>query len=919
MQSAARALTLFFMTFCLCSCVTQREFEPTLDASGTGRYFLPLVLAPGTRLFYMPASVNEHEGTFLLDTGANVVALDLDYALELGLTCRRPPIWQRPRGNIRKTVRTTRIDTLRMGREVFRDFRVAVIDLDHFPEELDGIIGIPVLKHLRFLFDCQNRELVLRPERITDRTLPLKLKDNRPLLEMRVYDKPLEMLVDTGCSQSSLAGEDWSFARDHPETMAFSMKSKNCTIDRIVERERSFLCVPECSIGDMPVKCVFADARSPVFQGSNILGVDIFGEHAVTFDMPAGTIHFSKRTSTEGASDLAYREGLVDSYLELAKRQKEMGKQDEAVGSYEKAIDLQEGLVEQHPQDIDYRSDLAHSYNGLGVVHHQQAPEEALNAYQKAREMGERLVVEDPEEDSYQTQLGWVYNNLGLLREKMGVADEALAWHQKAIEVRRRLVKRKPDVPGYREELGSSYSRIAKLQTKTGCDDDALISYQEAIAHREALVAHEPAAAEHQDQLAGSYYELGGLQRAMGKRDEACASYKEAIELRERLVVQHPDVVRYRRGLAASYYCLGREQRENGSAAEATAAYLKAVVYYEMLTSCPDSYTETRKWLAHSHHELGMSRQNEGELSQARDAYQKAIAIRVRLVAGNPTVGEHRNGLAWSYNNLGNVQKAMGGADEAANSYRQAIEVREKAIATGLTVREYRSGLATTYVNLGKLQRDTGYPEEALLSYEKAVEVREELAREDTTSTAYWTVLADTHYERGNLQRDIGKRDEAVSSYEQAVEQCRKAVELSPEDGRVRGAFGWYLYLVGRYDESLAESERAIRTGPKLAFVHANIGLIHAIRSDLAQAMPCYERVVALKPEDLDRLAGADLRDALQSQTLPPAGVHYALAFLYETQDNRGAAREHYQAYIDAIKEGEFSERARQRLAQLAE
>src|SRR5262249_41422276 len=64
----------------------------------------------------------------------------------------------------------------------------------------------------------------------------------------------------------------------------------------------------------------------------------------------------------------AYRAELARCYFNLATESCSLGRRDDEVTSYEKSRDLRAALVEAHPKNLDFRSDLGRSLNNLGLT-----------------------------------------------------------------------------------------------------------------------------------------------------------------------------------------------------------------------------------------------------------------------------------------------------------------------------------------------------------------------------------------------------------------------------------------------------------------------------------------------------------------------------------------------------------------------
>ena len=169
---------------------------------------------------------------------------------------------------------------------------------------------------------------------------------------------------------------------------------------------------------------------------------------------------------------------------------------------------------------------------------------------------------------------------------------------------------------------------------------------------------------------------------------------------------------------------------------------------------------------------------------------------------------------------------------------------------------------------------------------------------------------ADVHSGVGYAYRKLGMHDEAV--------RClSKAVELGPEDGANHAGLGRALYLVGRYDDAMAASLRALELDPGLADAYVNLALLHLLKRDLGKALSSYGKAVELRPKDVEYERVKVLLHLLEKR--PEAfEAHYLLASYYEKKGDTAEAREHYQKYVDAAKEGEFVELAKERTRELS-
>jgi tetratricopeptide (TPR) repeat protein len=153
-----------------------------------------------------------------------------------------------------------------------------------------------------------------------------------------------------------------------------------------------------------------------------------------------------------------------------------MGRSDEALAHYQKALELDPHRVDAH-------------YNLGSLLESMGRTNEALVYYQKALEI-------DPNHAKG-------HNNLGVLLRGMGRPDEALAHYLRASAID--------------PNFGDVHYNLGNLFEDMGRTDEAFAHYQKAL--------------EIGTNQAETHYNLGFLLAKMGRADEAMAHYQKAFEL----------------------------------------------------------------------------------------------------------------------------------------------------------------------------------------------------------------------------------------------------------------------------------------------------------------------------------------------------------------------------------------------------
>ncbi|HTX39887.1 MAG TPA: tetratricopeptide repeat protein [Bryobacteraceae bacterium] len=160
--------------------------------------------------------------------------------------------------------------------------------------------------------------------------------------------------------------------------------------------------------------------------------------------------------------------------------------------------------------------------------------------------------------------------------------------------------------------------------------------------------------------------------------------------------------------------------------------------------------------------------------------------------------------------------------------------------------------------------------------------------------------------------------EEANTSYRQlrsddAVRLYRDYLKLCPQRADVRVFLGAALLNLNRLDEALAEAQRALKQDARMAKAYVLEGRVYSARQQWDLAAGCFEKAVALQPNDSDawyfagraaceadhcQKAVEDFRSALQFAPRE-SRVYEGLGLAYETL---GQSAEAERAYRQALQ-----------------
>jgi Flp pilus assembly protein TadD len=106
------------------------------------------------------------------------------------------------------------------------------------------------------------------------------------------------------------------------------------------------------------------------------------------------------------------------------------------------------------------------------------------------------------------------------------------------------------------------------------------------------------------------------------------------------------------------------------------------------------------------------------------------------------------------------------------------------------------------------------------------------------------------------LLSDLGWVYYGQGRYEEALAEFQKAVELDPKDAEARNGLGDIYHMQGRYEEAVAELWRAIALEPENPDPHNSLGWVYADQSKFGMAIPEFRKAIRLDPEHANAHSG---------------------------------------------------------------
>jgi serine/threonine-protein kinase len=225
----------------------------------------------------------------------------------------------------------------------------------------------------------------------------------------------------------------------------------------------------------------------------------------------------------------------------------------------------------------------------LGLVYHRMGqllsdlrkPPESLESYERAMAIQQELVDANPGVAEFRSELASTLSEYAVRLWDSGRPDESMVFHRRAREIQRELVDGHPQTTEFRRALALSESSIGALLRYTGHPTEALESFERALAILLPLAESNPSSAALQNTLAHTLMRIGAVLVETGRPAEARRPVEKAVAIAHSLADANPTVNGFHDTWAVLLAKLGRIHQTERRVAEAVVAYRKAAAILE--------------------------------------------------------------------------------------------------------------------------------------------------------------------------------------------------------------------------------------------------------------------------------------------------------------------------------------------------
>jgi tetratricopeptide (TPR) repeat protein len=508
---------------------------------------------------------------------------------------------------------------------------------------------------------------------------------------------------------------------------------------------------------------------------------------------------------------------------------------------------LLENVVEEFPDEIQYRAELASAYVSHGSELAGISPASGRrDAHRDAVAILEQVVGDSPNVVDYQIRLSSAYMSLGSRPDlDFHEAEQAL---QNAIRLCTRLVAEFPDQLLYKLELANGHYCLGYMLVGRGRSEAAEKSYRNVLA----LCATSDDATSSLNQrwlLALGHSGLAVVLAATSRADEAESACREAIRLRAKLVLDFPDVPNYLASLADEYNRLGILLHNARKFAESAEERLKAAGMYEKLAAQFPGEPVYAMLQAEMYYYLVDTYELDNRPREAKDAWSKVVQLYDTSAAPILKDSTDETLRANAYFIYARGLAARNRPREAEQACYVALKLQEKLVAKTFPSSVGRPGpnsrLATLHHLLGRLFQASNRPQEAENAYRRALE--------------FWPTRAMYHNDLAWLL--VSYPDPRIHKPAEAVALAKKACGIQPKMYNVWNTLGVAHYRAGDYRDAIAALEKSNELGREIEFGFNAlfIAMCHGQLGAKEQSRDWYEKAVnwhekrPTKSEELER------------------------------------------------------------------
>jgi len=260
----------------------------------------------------------------------------------------------------------------------------------------------------------------------------------------------------------------------------------------------------------------------------------------------------------QGANDSTLQDEVAQTHLAVGELLETVASPEEALPSYDKAIDLLRRLKNQPTADVDRQEVLADALNARGrALDLSQRSDDAVESFQEAATLRQRLADSRPNDPERQRKLANTLMNLGLVERGREDLKKARQFYDQAQTIRLAALDRHAQYRPLRNDLAQGYYNQAVLSHTVAALEQAETQFQKAAEAFEHVLERSPSNPKLEFRLGLTYRLLADVNAELERTAPAEELYQAAADRFRQLVYHFPTTPDYQAALANVHFNWG--------------------------------------------------------------------------------------------------------------------------------------------------------------------------------------------------------------------------------------------------------------------------------------------------------------------------------------------------------------------------
>jgi tetratricopeptide (TPR) repeat protein len=339
-----------------------------------------------------------------------------------------------------------------------------------------------------------------------------------------------------------------------------------------------------------------------------------------------------ERIARQPSLDPAVRRQTALAWFRLGDIHRVLDQADKAEAEFQQAIERQEALCREEPNNAIYQDELAESHIWLGELlrENQQRLLDAEPHFREALDCRRRALELTTHDAAMRRKLSLgvarSHYNLGIVAMDTARPDQARVEYDRAVSDLSTLLLAAPDDVNCRQDLARALVNRGILNKENERLEQARADYNAARDHLANLRRRVPNRVAYKYEYAVVQQNLGNLFAGMDSATEASAARQDALRLLKELTSDFADRPRYKKKLANTLNSQGIALDAAGDRHGAEQCWKEACNLLEPLAKDPSAPPDYKAILGIALGNLGWLKTEEKNWSEARPLIQAALA-----------------------------------------------------------------------------------------------------------------------------------------------------------------------------------------------------------------------------------------------------------------------------------------------------